>query len=151
HPLSLHDALPISFSPRTRPITRPLTTMSSATISPRMVALSPTVSRWARMSPSTVPSTWMSPVVRRLPTTVRSEDRIEVTALPLGAVGVKSIEGFVTGASGALGVCPSAWLGPGSLMRLLENIAGCLYELHRIDGGAADPDFVVEMGAGGPA
>ena len=32
-------------------------TMSSATISPRIVALSPTVSRWARISPSTVPST----------------------------------------------------------------------------------------------
>jgi hypothetical protein len=124
--------------------------MSSATISPRMVALSPTVSRWARMSPSTVPSTWMSPVVRRLPTTVRSDDRTEVTALPLGAEGVKSMLGLVIGASGALGFSASAF-GPGSLMRLLENIAGCLYELHRVDGPAADPHFVVKVSAGRPA
>ncbi len=74
------------------------------------VALSPTVSRCARMSPSTVPSTWMSPVVRRLPTTVRSDDRTEADALPLGAEGTKSCWVWSRFASGALGFSPRpAW------------------------------------------
>src|SRR3990167_1905628 len=93
----------------------------------------------------------MSPVVRRLPTTVRSADNTEAATLPLGAEGVKSIEGLFTGASGALGLSASPGLAPGSLMRLLENIFGCLYEGHRIDGGPADADLIVKVSAGRPA
>ena len=92
----------------------------------------------------------MSPVVRRLPTTVRSDDRTEAAALPFGAEGVNSMLGLVIGVSGVLGFSTSA-LGPGSLMRLLENILRCLYEGHRVHGGSAKADLVMQMGAGGPA
>jgi hypothetical protein len=58
--------------------------------------------------------------------------------------------GLVIDASGALGFSASAF-GPGSLMRLLENIFPCLYEGHRIHGRAVQMHFVVKMRAGGPA
>ena len=44
------------FQPAYMPITRPLTTTSSARHSPLIVALSPMVRRCARMSPSSLPS-----------------------------------------------------------------------------------------------
>jgi hypothetical protein len=76
-----------TFSPRTRPTMRPLMTTSSATTSPLTVAPSPMVNRWARMSPSTVPSTWMSPVVFMLPVTVRSDDSTEAGGFAFGVAG----------------------------------------------------------------
>ena len=56
--------------------------------------------------------------------------------------------GLVTLVSGALGFSASACFGPGSLIRLLENISRCLYEGHRVDCVATDPDLIVKMRAG---
>ncbi len=73
---------------------------------------------------------------------------MDADAFPFGAVGVKSMLGFAA-VSGAFGL--SSAFGPGSFMRLLENILRCLYEGHRIHGTAAKADLVVEMCTGGPA
>ena len=54
-----------TFKPLTQPTTFPLIITSSATISPLIFDVSPTVSKCAWISPSIVPSIWMSPVVRR--------------------------------------------------------------------------------------
>src|SRR5690606_13946211 len=138
--------------PRTRPITRPFTTMSSATISPLIVALSPTVKRCARMSPSTTPSTWMSPEVFTLPVMVRSAERTEAPGFGFGAVDMQSKAGFEAADSGAFGGSAGvADLGPGSLILLLENIVGRLDKRHRVHSSAARAHLIVEMGAGGAA
>src|SRR6056297_90641 len=133
-----------TFKPRTRPTTRPFTTTSSAMTSPLIVALSPTVSRCARMSPSTVPSTLMSPVVLRLPVMCRSLDRIDAAGFALGAEALNSEDdGRDESGMAGLGELTSSALGPGSLILLLENIVCSLDVDHGVDGFAADTDFVV--------
>lgn len=84
-PSTRAEAASRTFTPLSRPTTRPLTTTSSATISPRIVAVSPTVSCVARMSPCTVPSTRTSPEVSMSPVIVRSAESTEGEAFGRGA------------------------------------------------------------------
>jgi len=88
----------------------------------------------------------ISPVVRRFPTIVRSDDSVDAGGFGFGADGVKSDAARCGGAIGAFGV--SSALGPGSFILLLENISGCLDVSHRVDGLAANSDLVVKVGAG---
>src|SRR6056297_3950703 len=141
--------------PRTRPTMRPLITTSSAMTSPLIVAPSPMVSRCARISPSIVPSTWMSPVVLRLPVTCRSEDSTEAGGLALGDCALNSpvlLSGrALSRRFSELAGLLSAGFCAGSLILLLENIFRCLDVGHGVDGLAVHADFVVQMGAGGPS
>ena len=144
-----------TLSPRSRPVTRPCTITSSAITSPLTVALSPTTRVWARMSPSTMPSIWMSPLVSTLPWIVRSDDSTEAAgfgrAAAIGAgvgatlavVGRPSNEGAVVAESGGTGIGASGSFG----LVLLENILRGLQVGHRILRLAVDPNLVVEVRA----
>src|SRR6056297_611760 len=139
--------------PRTRPTMRPLITTSSAMTSPLIVAPSPMVSRCARISPSIVPSTWMSPVVLRLPVTCRSEDSTEAGGLALGDCALNSpvlLSGrALSRRFSELAGCVSAGFCAGSLILLLENIFRCLDVGHGVDGVVFHANLIMQMGASG--
>ena len=89
----------------------------------------------------------MSPVVFKLPVTCRSADKVETGGFAFGAEALNSLErggteGAAEDVSAVTGVVPSA-LGPGSWILLLEKIVCTLNINHRIDGFAADANFVV--------
>ena len=92
----------------------------------------------------------MSPVVRRLPVIVKSDDRTEAAGFDFGAEELKSIPVRGDEAFGVVVLSASA-LGPGSFILLLENICRCLDKGHRVNRFAPDPNLVVKMSASRPA
>lgn len=88
------------------------------------------------------------------PVTTRSDESTDAGGLALGAVGVNSGGALDVDASLPLGAVDSSlpdFLGPGSLILLLENISCCLDEGHRVDWFAVQAHFVVHMRASGTA
>ena len=97
----------------------------------------------------------MSPVVRRLPTTVRSELSSEGVGLDFGEEeGIEDMSAPDLGLEVEAEAPPSAPLSaaegfaPGSLILDLENIASCRDEGHRVHRIAIAPHLVMEMGPG---
>ena len=95
------------------------------------------VNKWARMSPSTVPSTWMSPVVLMLPVTCKSWDKTDAGGFAFGADG-----GGAAAVVGAAGFAASS-LGAGSLILLLENIFSSLQIFHGVNRITIHTDFIM--------
>ena len=150
-PSTRAEAVNRTFMPRTRPTIRPFTITSSAVSSPLIVAVSPIVKRCALISPSTVPSTCISPVVLMFPVICKSEDKIEAGGFAFGADGLKSCDcddAVLLGTAPAAAAAPSSdWVG--SLILLLENIFCCLDISHRVYGLSTLAHLIVKMRSSG--
>src|SRR5579872_2628570 len=117
---------------RMLPCTRPRTVTSSAQSSPCTKALSPTTSPVLRTSPSTRPSTWMSPVETSVPFTTRS-------ALIMDGAEARVARLTEAGAGAAGGVVAAA------VSFLLENMSAGLDEGARVSHDIVIPNLIMHM------
>src|SRR5450755_4323844 len=103
-----------------------------------MNALSPTTRPALRTSPSTRPSTWMSPVEVRVPFTTRS-------ALMMDGAALRPVR-----LRGCNGVDAAAAADAAAVSFLLENMSACLDKSARIADDVIVPDLIVNMRSGTP-
>ena len=97
------------------------------------------------MSPSTVPSTWISPVVFILPVTCKSADKIDAGGFVFGGFDLYSDDFGAVGAVPTPAGDAASKLGLGSLILFLENIVCCLDIDHRVNRFIADANFIMQM------